>query len=331
MASSARTTINASQLGATLRRRPPELRPPDPIDEALDVDRKLVAQKMMRTSVASMEAEQLAAENTRLKAQIENQQLKEAVERPAQGDAWSKLVMEELRESRAALDQTKQELQSERTGQIIERMNMLSAELERLRTQPQEPPPRAIVQLKAAFEEARETLALVAPDTTAPPVVQDAGGLYLKRLDYDQERWRETHQADREVALARAGNELTIAQLEIEIKQRRADNMDRFINETAPKLLDLGRQFLEQMWARPGAAAGEGAAPASMAVRPQVVIPPGAKGTPCPSCGALIIYDLTMTTVYCSNCASQHDVGPDEADEQKPAVEGESTAVEVAS
>ena len=125
----------------------------DPLDQALSDQRKIQAVRLGAKMTADLEADDIKAENEKLKAEIEHKELEAAAnKKPEQADAWITYVLEDLRATKEGLQAAQQANAEMQTQLLGDRLGMLQDELNRIRQGQQAvaAPPTALEHLQAS-------------------------------------------------------------------------------------------------------------------------------------------------------------------------------------
>lgn len=291
----------------------------DPIDEAIDVGKRIAAQKMIQQSVSTVETDTMRAENEKLKAEIENQQLREAKQGQSGGGAnqWQEYLMSQLTALQTQVAEAQKANAEAQMAVLNERSAMLRSEIDRLRGEkPEASNPFATA--REAIEQARALVEVITPATTPPPPT--AGNAEL-------EAWRIRAQNDHELRMAELEFRKEEKQRELALNQQRLDRelalqeksndlRDRFFTDTMPKLMNGIKDILGN-FASKGAPVSEAGVAEVTPIRPDVVIPaaaplaPGIESINCQACGAEIRYRKEWKRVTCNQCCAEYGDVPE--------------------
>lgn len=308
----------------------------DPYDQIYSDTRKASAIKLMAQQDRSLDVELLKADNDRLKAEIENDELKERRGGP-QGttNPYMDHLSRQLEQTQARLDVYQERAQQAQAAVMEERLRILQEELSRVKVQT----PEERDELESALSTVDKALALA--ERLRPPSreIVDRGP------DPGLRRFELTLEADREARKLEAEERRYEQQMDLQLKRealareearldKQAQAQERFFTDTAPKLLQLGQQLVETLAARTGQPAAAAPAIARGETTPAVaaqnghakasVIPAGAATMICqvPGCGATIIYRPGWPEVICSSCGALYtNDAPDEADNRAAVAE----------
>lgn len=319
---------------SVLRRTGVAAKEPDPLDQAMEINRKMAANRMIQQSVAQADTEALKAQNERLMAEIENQKLRQATSPEASVAPWQQFLMEQMAQLQGQLQDANQRLSDQSQELLQERLSMVSQELERLRTTGGEPVD-PIAQTIATIKNMRELNDLLVPQVESPalPMVEDPTlRAWEIRMRQDDLRWQAEREDRKEEMRAAREAELELRRQELEIKQQHGARMDRFMTDTAPKLLDLGTQLLQRLIGPMPTAAPM--AVAEVAPVRASIAPAGVQVAQCAQCGADIHYRMEWKTAGCLECGAVYELQDDgseaAAPEQSAVEHSEPVAVESA-
>lgn len=303
-----------------VRRNPndPDLPPAvDPVRGALETRREMLASRILEADVKEAETKAIDAGTAFLRARIE----KEKVERELKGgdeDQFRQWMMGQLEATQQRLAQAEQARQDEKAQALNERLVLLQNELAALRQASQQPAERPGALIREYLTEAKDVMALVAPPPGPPPILTpDQATLEVwrekNRLEHEARQWaREDQRAIEERRLAQEGD---LALRKLTIEEHHYGQVDRFINDSGPRIIATLTQMAER-WL--GGANGAGGAPAPVvagAAQPQApAVPAGAQAMPCQGCGATLLYREGWPGVICPSCGTEH-VWKDEAPE----------------
>ena len=302
----------------SLRRAPGNMAAPDPMDEALRIAKQRAAISSLNQTSAGGDADALRAENERLEAQIARRQLEEKLtelKKPEGASEWQGWLMEQVKELQGQIGEMRQAQNEAMQAALQERLNIMSNELERLHDRPAEESPMLLA--KNQIQEAMALVEFMRPASKdVPPPPPDHTNLELraweKRVEIDQERWRAEREDRHDERLAEIEADRQLRQQEIEVSQRRADQVERAITTTLPRIIDLGQQFMEKFMGTPAAGATGAAAPRVAAYAMPENIPAGCKSGPCQQCSYHIVYREEWPSVQCAGCGATYALTPDE-------------------
>lgn len=273
----------------------------DPVDDALAVNRKLVAQRMLEQSVAQRDTEAIKAENERLKALAEQEELRRQQNPAANSDPWRDFMMNQLQVTQQALNDTQNRLSEQQSTLLQERVAMLQGELEHMRGER----PEAVDPLttaRASIESARAIMDLVTPATPPPSPTGEDGTLqaWILRARLDHEERMAEREERREDRRTDFDLKLQVEKERLALERERNQRMDRFLTDTAPRLLSVGENILARLMGTPGAAAPPVAA--------AQFVPDGFEAAQCQTCGADIHYQPNWPGVGCPKCGSYYSL-----------------------
>lgn len=301
----------------------------DPMDEAMSAARKRMAVSAMTQVASSGDADALRAENSRLEMQIERHQLEEKLKeiKPDQGGQWRDYLTETVSELRGQIGQMQERQAEAERAVLMDRMQMLEAELTRQRELSAAPPENPMSKVREHLEEARALVEYITPPSkeVAPPPGESSAHLELraweKRVEIDQERWRAEREDRHRERMAEIQADQNIRQQALDLEREKVDRLERGMTTTLPRLLDLGEKFLQRFALGGDAAAtAPDVAPAAAgyAVPPQV--PPGTIVTPCQVCNYPVSYRAGWTSVKCPGCDSEYQLSSEgQSDPADPA------------
>ncbi len=288
----------------------------DPITDAIATRKAILGQRLLEQTTADAEAEAVEAENRRIKAEIEREQLRESRGGRA-SDKYVEMLAAQMDRLQAELADARQAISDQQTQALSERMSMLTAEIERLEARQSEPGASPMQSALDAVAQAKELMNALSPTTERVPERPMAPDPTIKlwevKANYEHQRWvaeRDDRHNERMEEL-RLKNQVEIERLEIERKS--AEVRNRFFSETAPKLLETFGPLFQKFAAMTNSASLEGAAVAAQ-VRPATGPPPvpeGAQVTKCETCGAWIIYREEFAGVFCSTCGAEYSFKQD--------------------
>ena len=295
----------------------------DPVDEAVRNSKKVLAVKMMQQSVSQMESDALESENNRLRAEIERKKLEEEARGPArseEADSWREYLMGELKELRTALAESERARTEQDRAAMMERLSMLSHELERIQAEKPEPP-NLVAQMRQAVDEAESLLSIIRPKSDEAPAParpdpqveawKHKETLAHQRYLADLEQRRLEREEEKEARTLERTDKLQIERERLSIERTHYERLDRFISDTAPKLIDVGLQFVQTFMAGRLQVTPPAGVPQ---VSPQAApgLPPGAESQPCTQCGFPLVYASTATLVRCNNCGAEFNMTGEE-------------------
>ena len=303
---------------------------PDPIAESLAVRRQILAAKLMEQSSTEQSTSTIQAENARIKAEIENAQLREQVTKQGSGEAWQQYVFEQMQRAEAKVDEAIAGRAEAERALLQEQLRMLQVELERTRSNAPANPFTMVAETIDQAQAIVDKLHPRQPESAHPtqPAAIDPGLRKWELMMAQQREERAIERADRSEERT-LEFQLKNRQLdeELAIKRESAAAQARFFEDGLPKLLALGQQIfgaLTQqqvaMPASPSVAGGPGVAPAAgppaapAATQPEVPLPPGVAQMACQNCGARILYKETYLGVVCWRCGAEYTAGPSPSD-----------------
>jgi len=288
----------------------------DPLDDAVLRGKKIQAQKLIQQQTTGLETETLKAENERIKAEIEKQQLLDSQRHGGGGnDGWQEYLLTQMNRLQEQLAESQKVAQTAQQGILEERLGMLGAELERLRTEQAVPAPTVsasahLEEAIATFEAARVLVSRFNPENPHQPIpmidvelekwkIQSAQMAEDRRLQYEKER----RLLDLEMEMKREERAAEQARLD-----KATQTQERFFAETVPKLLEQGQNWftlLQQRWAVGGAPAAPALPPAAAMTGPSPApapLPPGVAVMACQGCGQPVYYAQGANAVVCPHC-----------------------------
>jgi len=312
VANGARASLSMSQIGQTLRRSPTATVHPDPIGVALDDERRILANQIVRRSTTEQETQELKARLEKMQTELELRKLESAKGGDDEGPFRTWLmgridqVEGEAREARA-------EAQAQREQFLATQLDLLRSELTALRDRQSG---SSLVTLSQQIEEAKAVYALVSPPPTMPPAVQltpDAATLaaYEKKLEYEHEerKWDREKDKDLEADSLRYRHEEAMA--EIAAKGANWQQVNRWADTAFNQGLPIVSQIVSHLFNGqvPPTAAPQ-AAPMSA---PIVQAPPGYESLTC-RCGTIILYRRPGdASVTCQSCGTVYEWSDDPA------------------
>jgi len=296
----------------------------DPMERALADDRRLQANAITRRSIRELEAEALRAEADGekakldlIRAEIERAKLeaeKSNMQTQTTGsdDGLKEFLIGEVQDLRGTVSQMRETMTAAQMGALNDRLNALSAELSQARNSDN----GSLGQIKDRLEEAQALMAMV----QSPATEGDEGTAlkaYRLRLEDERDRRKEEMQLRRDDSEAQRSQDRDLRERELAMQEAHYGRLDRFMEKTAPQLLETAQSLLSALMNRGaapnnGTGAAAGAAPA--APRP-LVMQPGVQTMPCPQCQTVLYYRPEWPGVICSNCLSIIE----STDDQEPA------------
>lgn len=301
---------------------------PDPIQEALQVRKQLVGNKLMEQAVNEADTEAIKAQNERLKAEIEAEQLREQKESRTAGDKYVEYIMGEMKELREQLSETQRALNEQQTQAIAERYTLLKSEIERLQQQPREQT-NPYVAAAQTIQEARNLINAIAPTSELPPPVpatDPAIDAWMVKANHEQERWRVTNELAHRERLSEIEGKLNIERERLEIERAHYEKVDRFISDTAPKVVEIFAPIIHKI------VLNTPAPPAAFAAMPQAT-PQATPQVPvmrCQQCPGTTFYASQQGGLICTQCGTEYQIGaeapPAPAEPVQPPIEADEVA-----
>ncbi len=288
----------------TVRRNDNGHADPDPIQEAIRVRKQLVGNRIMEQAVAESETEAIKADNERLKAEIEREQLQEQKQSRSASDKWVEYILEEQKRLQERLAETERALSQQQAEALQERLSLLQAEIERLQQQPSQPQ-SSMEMARNAVAEARALIEALGPtqSTPPPPITNDpALEAWTLRANLDQERWRVTTELQHQEKLAEIQARNAIEKQRLEMEREHYNKVDRFLTDTAPRVIEIFGPLIQKIIV---ATPGPVAAPGAMA---QAVAPP-APNVPvlkCAQCQGVTFFASPQGALICSTCGAEY-------------------------
>jgi hypothetical protein len=287
--------------------------PKDPVEEALSVKRKVLGSRIIEQTVAEADTQALEAENKRLEQEIRREQLRaERQPQSAPSDQYMQLLTDQLNKLQDRLDDANMRASEAEKTVLGQRLDMITAEMQRLQSQQPEKVDM-VSQMRDNLETARALLEFFNPVSDPPPPAEPKGDspeltAWMMRQKFEQQRW-ETERADRHA--------LAMAQIEVDredrtekrrIEEDRSKRMDRFLTDTAPKVVEVAAQVLQAFTNGKGLPMGVGAVAPQVAQEPQVA--PGLQKAECESCHNVMVFNPTLPEVMCNMCGAVYQLGP---------------------
>lgn len=320
--------FRARAQAATLKRNGTAALPAvDPLQQALAVKRQILGEKIIEQSVNEVDAAALKAQNEALKLQIERRQLEEAAragDAHESAPAWQDFLFKQLEGTQGQLAEAQRALATQQAEMLRERLDLLRGELDRLHAERGREPQSVTALVRGAISEAQELLDTIRPPAPAVPVPPSAQGgqgeqvalqAWMRRVELQHEQWvlqREDRHRER---MRELELQHKMQERELSAKEEHFQRMDRFMSETAPKVVDILSRVVQHFAAGGGAPAPAVAADADPPVgrpappTPAPVIQPGARSMPCAECGATVIYRPEWPGVFCQACGAEYGAG----------------------
>jgi coenzyme F420-reducing hydrogenase delta subunit len=279
----------------------------DPVQEGLSVRRQVLGSKIIEQTIAEADTSALEAENKRLEQEIRREQLRaeRSPQTPA-SDAYVTLLTDQLNRLQDQLSEANQRASEAEKEKLNDRLQMLTEELQRL-GQPKEQV-NVFDQTKEHIESARSLIELLTPSSTPPPP-EDKGAspelsAWMLRSKLDHQKW-EAERADRHAEqMAQIAANTTLEQEKLRVEREKAERMDRFLTETAPKVVEVASQVL-QAFTKGGSLLGNASAgmPAAAA---QVASPVqnGVEQAHCQSCNHIMTFNPKLPQIQCNTCGA---------------------------
>lgn len=285
----------------------------DPISQGYEDIKKMAAAKMLGQQVKSLEADEIKAENERLKAQIENQQLQELAHPsapPPQQDQWIQYILSKMDSTEKALADARVDARQAEQSMLHQQLDMLTGELSRIR------------EVNASTENADDFDVISRKIDQAksfierftPPAKPES--VNIPMVDTSLEKWRMTLENEREQRRIEAEDRREERRMEFEKWQRaeersesrldrEAELHNRFFTDTLPKLTPLFERFIGN--------AASSAAPSVAAQTFQTNAPAGFESMLCGDCGFNIQCNPKLQKIICPNCGMSYSKTPDDA------------------
>lgn len=293
----------------------------DPLDKALEMQRKIAAQQIIQRSVSDTGVAATQAEIERLRAEAEKAKLLAESKSPQQND-MAAFFLSQIEKLQSQLNDTQKALSEQQAAFLQDRLAQLTAQLQALQEGRPEPV-NPIVMAKQSIQDAKELVDLFTPPpapAAETPVADTAEAVKLqawttaKQLEH--KRWEIERADKREEVNLKLTLEREVRQAELNLKAQHDERMDRFFTETAPKFLEVGQRLLDQLMAgRSQLPATPVAAPAAL---PQVAPPEGTETARCEACGSTaFFFDLQRGALICQQCGASYQLNevPDETQE----------------
>jgi len=303
----------------SLRKNPAD---DDPIEEALRIRKRLVATNILTQATEEGAASAAEASARRLDAEAHVEELKEAREERKRGSAGASFQEFILQEVRQLSNKVDANVESASRGQL----ESLRSDLVALQHQLSSFNPESKTGV-AVLNETKELLdaAFALVGTVTPPPAPTGDGAAIEdiqfqawrlRTELQAEERRADREAEREERRARLAMERQFKDEELTLKRESAQRADRFMSETAPKIIDLGQRILN-VFVSQAQAAGTTAATTQAAALPSLSnLPEGASAMSCQVCGSRILYRDTWADVLCSGCGAEYHLTVDPTGEE---------------
>ena len=294
----------------------------DPMKDAEQDVRTMLAANMREHAIASQRVELRKAEAEEKRAELELRKLeREGSTISEEMTAFQAYLIDQLRSVQSELGTVQRSLSERERADMEGRLLSLTEELQSLRGALANPQPQnALVTLKDQLSDAQAMMELIkelSPQEPAPPLVRgvdDPGFVaWARTMDFRMEQWR----AEREDAKASRDDQRALERYKVEeelsLKREQMKIYNRAIEETAPKLLAMFTEVVQMFRDRPAAAAQ--AEPASAPVAP-----PGAQSQPCSRCGTVLFYfdEDAPYRFACPTCGAVYNVSKQEETHNAP-------------
>ena len=301
----------------------------NPITESLKVRQQMVASRLLDQTVSEQNTTVISADNARLRAEIENTQLREAATKQVSGEPWQQYILDQMQSTQGKLDEAIEGRRQAESALLQEQLRLMQVELERTRSQTPASPFAMVAQTIDEAQAIMDRLHPKATEATKAPAAD--------RFDPGLEKWRLMMEADRDKRQIESAerredrqSEFQLKRWQIEeelkIKREEAAASSRFFEEGLPKLLAVGQQLLAAAMQQPvppvspsvvedpsvsAPAVGPSPAPSVQSPPP---IPPGVTAMLCQNCGARILYKESYLGVVCWRCGADYLAGPSPSD-----------------
>lgn len=293
----------------------------DPIAQALSMKRQIVAGKIMDQAVTETDAETIRAENERLKAEIEHEQLQETRESKGKTDQWQEYIFAQMKTLQDQLAETQRALNQQQTEALQERLSLLTNEIERMQEERRQGPVNPVTTATETIQQARALLETIGPTPGTPPPVSGEDPTLVAwqlRAKLDHERWL-AERADRhEERVEELRERARIDQQRLEMERTHLEKQDRFFTETAPKLVEVFAPLVQRIVGAQGAAAA-----APVTAMPSLAA--GVKAEKC-ACGNVMFFRQEQGLVICQRCGAEYQLGDAPSAQEGPAEDGGSIA-----
>ena len=305
---------------ADLRRRSmvPEvtrvLGPPDLLDQAVQIKKAIVANAMLDQASEEQAATAARARAERMKADNEVAELEKQRKEPA-GGGFSEYILEEMRRLNASIDAVKDEKSQAYLQSLAQQMNALHDEISHLRATEPDGGGNALSQALAIVGDAKALVDAVTPPSPPPSVGREDPALqaYRLRLEADREDKRRRSEEEREERREARLQEQAGKNRELDLLEQRQQRMDRFIADTAPRLLELGNQLLSAWTKQP-----PGNSATAQTDTRQLELPEGVQVAECAQCHTRILYRETWPGFICQGCGTEWEVHAEEEQVGRP-------------
>lgn len=297
----------------------------DEIDDAYNINRKVIAANMVRQTAVSTETESIKAEVERLKAQQEKQALTAALQPPPapQQPALADYLMAQIGRAQEQMAESQREAHAAQKALLEERMNWMQGELEKSKAEgrkvetPIDPVQSALTTLEAAQ-------ALVAKTTppvtggTAPVIDADFEMRRLTLIGMQEER-RITAENDRKRLEAQLQLEQWKAEREEARLDKSAQTQDRFLTDTVPQIVKIAQDFYVT-WQQRLTVTAQTVAQAAPTAMPQAAPmttpnPPAyVLSDTCGQCGNRLYYTASMGEIVCPQCYAVNTIANPSSD-----------------
>jgi len=268
-----------------------------------------VAGKIMDSAVSETDAETIRAENERLKAEIEREQLKETRDSKGKPDQWQEYIFEQMKRLQDQLTETQRALSQQQAEALHERLNLLTSEIERLQTSNSQPT-NPLDTVTQTVQQAQALVEMLQPKSMPPPVstVDDPTlRAWELRATHEHERWQAERQDRHEERLAEIADQNRIARERLEMERQHLETQGRFFRETAPKIVEVFTPIMQKIVGQMGTASTPAAVATAAQVMPSVA--PGVMSESCQACGNTMLFRPEQGTVICQRCGSEYTLG----------------------
>jgi small-conductance mechanosensitive channel len=276
----------------------------------------VLGSKIIEQTVNEADTQALEAENKRLEQEIRREQLRaERQPQTAASDQYMQLLTDQLNKLQDRLDDANIRASEAEKTVLGQRLDMITGEMQRLQSQQPEKVDM-VSQMRENLETARALLEFFNPTGDPPPPTEPKGDspeltAWMMRSKFEQQRW-EAERADRHA--------LAMAQVEVDredrtekrrIDEERSKRMDRFLTETAPKVVEVAAQVLQAFTNGRGLSIG--------AVAPQVAqpqVPQGMDQAECQTCHNIMTFNPDLPQVMCNVCGAIYQLKGDPNQQQ---------------
>ena len=302
------TTVANLRQQAAVRQATRPVEPPSPLSTALALKEQIIANSLLDQTQNDLAAAAATSVANRYDAEARVEEAKAKRQAAAGEGSFAEYALSEIRALKEMVEGSRESQTQDYLVSLRQEVGSLRSELSNLRTD-RPSPTDSIKESLGMLDEIQSVIDRVRPPLPAPSGPADHDPTYMAyklRVETAAEQHRMEFEDRREARREALVQDRQLKEAELDLLRGRQERTDRFIDQTAPKIVELLSGVL-QAWTGKTVPA-----PAPLAQAQQLELPAGVQRTECSNCHAPILYREEWPGFICNSCGAEYSIHPDE-------------------